>query len=478
MTEPANNIKEYLIKHFGQKFLNSYMDFISATSLPYLRISKNNKSENDLIISLSKYGIELEKVKNIPNAYKILKGQKNAGKTIEFALGKYYIQSLSSMIPPLVLNPSSGEKVFDCCAAPGSKTTQLADLMNTGGTLIANEPSIPRVKALAYNVDKLLSVNVGISKIKGELISKYSDHFFDKILVDAPCSALGILQKKGEVSNWWNVEHVERIASLQIKLLVSAIKALKTGGELVYSTCTLTLEENELIINKILEKYPVELMEIELPVKSVNGFTKYNGIKLNEQLYKSRRIIPWEINSEGFFIAKLKKTGRTVPLEKFTFKHRGLKLLLPHKNPVSKYLKKLIDYYKIDPNVFENYKFLLKKNEMFIVDKNWDSPLLDLLIRVGIPFAYIGKNDEIKLHSHGAQLLSNKINANIVNLEDEDQLKKYFEGGIFNYNSSRSGQKIITYKNLTLGTGILFDKKIKSQFPRSKRTHDIIFPSN
>jgi len=96
-----------------------------------------------------------------------------------------------------------------------------------------------------------------------------------------------------------------------MKLLVGAIKMLKTGGEIVYSTCTITVEENEMLINKILKKYPVELIDFDLPVKSNEGFTFYKREKLNPELSKTKRLLPWEVNSEGFFIAKIRKTGAT-----------------------------------------------------------------------------------------------------------------------------------------------------------------------
>ncbi len=471
----GEKISNYILRNFGEDYLANYLRFIESDYTPYLRVS-GNADKTLLVKDLKAYGIELKQHPEIPYAFEITKGKENAGKTIEFTVGKYYIQSLSSMIPPLVLNPEQGDRVLDLSAAPGSKTTQLSQIMKNTGTLIANDPNLNRVKALAHNIDKMNCINVGILKIKGELLSKYSEEYFDKALVDAPCSALGILQKKGEVSGWWNEKQVEKIAYLQIKLLISAIKTLKIGGEIVYSTCTLTLEENEMVINTILKKYPVELVDISLPVKAVEGFTDYAGVKLNLQLSKTRRIVPWEINSEGFFIAKLRKTGKTEPKEKFELPIREMELLGYENKKVRKYLEQIGRHFGIDDEIFKKYKYLIKKREIFIVNGNWESPLINLMIRTGIPFATIDKRDFAQLHSHGAQILSKEINKNLIGISGPGQLRNYFAGSSFSYPGSDAGQKAVKFKKYMLGTGIVTDGKIKSQFPRSKRTHDIIIP--
>ena len=309
MIELSSNITDYIRTHFGEEFLINYKQYHNSQYKPYLRTSQLCDIDN-LELELKRYGIHLESVPNIRNAFRIISGEDVISKTLEFILGKYYIQSLSSMIPALVLNPNSNDTVLDLCAAPGSKTTQLAELMNNRGTLIANEISVDRLKSLVFNVDKMSLVNVGILHGKGELLSKQFENRFDKILVDAPCSALGIVQKKGEVSNWWDQRKAEAMSDLQLRLLIAAIKMCKVGGEIVYSTCTLTLEENEVVINKVLNKYLVELEEIELPLRGNEGHTKFGNEILNNELKKTRRIFPWEIESEGFFVAKLKKIER------------------------------------------------------------------------------------------------------------------------------------------------------------------------
>ena len=307
----SNKIFDYLSSLYGESPAKNYLDFINAESTPYIRVNKLKTSKEKLSqILLKDYNIKTENIKGIKDALKISEKSDLLGKTIEHIIGEYYIQGLSSMIPPLILNPEPNDVVLDLCAAPGSKTTELAEIMENRGTLVSNEIQLDRVKMLVYNLDRMNIVNTGVIHTKGEWLSKhYADHF-DKVLVDAPCSGLGIIQKKGEVNDWWSVERAERLGELQLKLLIAAIKMAKVGGEIVYSTCTLTPEENELILDKVLEKYPVEIQEIELPVKSHPGLTNYNGRDLNPEISKGRRIFPWEADTDGFFIIKLKWVKR------------------------------------------------------------------------------------------------------------------------------------------------------------------------
>jgi len=469
----SENISNYISNTFGEEFLSKYIEYHQSEYKPYLRIS-SFVDEQEMVNRLSSYEIELEKIANVTRAYRVLKGSEVIGKTLEFAIGKYYIQSLSSMIPPLILNPNENEKVLDLAAAPGSKTTQLAEIMNNRGTLYANEPNINRLKGLVFNLDKLNFVNIGVIKFKGELLSKVFENYFDKILVDAPCSALGIVQKKGEVSNWWNTNQVDKIANLQLRMLISAIKMAKTGGEIVYSTCTMTIEENEFIINKVLQNYPVELEEIELPVKSNNGFTCYNGEQFSTELSKTKRIIPWEINSEGFFVAKLKKTGNTIANRKAEIKPRERELISAKSKKIEKYLRELSEYFGIPFEQFEEHQYLFRGKDIFFLHKSWEADDLNVFHRIGTPFGLIDKNDTAHFHSLGARYFAPHITKNKIDLTNTDDLKTYLTGGTIKKEIEQPGQKLITSRNLDMGTAIAFDDGIKSQFPRNMRTGEII----
>jgi 16S rRNA (cytosine1407-C5)-methyltransferase len=472
--ELSNNISSYIKTVFGSDYLTKYKQFFESKYSTTLRFSIPLEEQEVIITELQKYGIELQPIKSVPNAYYVIEGEDIVGKTLEHSIGKYYIQSLSSMIPPIVLNPNKNDIVMDLCAAPGSKSTQLAKLMNNEGTLYSNEPNLNRVKALVHNLDKMNAVNMGVLKQRGEILSKYFEEYFDKILVDAPCSALGVVQKKNEVTKWWETERVDRISELQLKLLISAIKMAKIGAEIVYSTCTLTVEENEFVVNKVLEKYPVELVEFEIDVPYKPGFTEVNGFKFHPSLAKTKRILPWEIKSEGFFISKLIKIDKTEPTIKAKLTKSKKKILKSNSTSIRKYINDIQNHFNIPNDVFNKYQYILLGNNINFVSNNWNEYNPDFFERIGTKFGLIDKNNFGRLHSHAAQIIGKYAEKNIFELKNEDELRQYFLGGIIKRTVVEKGQKIVKYKDMFLGTGVALKDSFKSQFPRSKRANDII----
>lgn len=475
MIEISDNIFSYIKSLYGEQAANIYTEYIKQEPAQYIRVNTIKATTENLLTKLKQnHSIEAEEISSVPGALKITQDNGVLGKTIEHIIGEYYIQGLSSMIPPLILEPRENETVLDLCAAPGSKTTEIAAMMNNKGTLVANEVSLNRVKMLVYNIDRMNIMNAGVMSSKGEWLSKIYESYFDKVLVDAPCSGLGIIQKKEEISNWWSKDIAERLGDLQLRLLIAAIKMVKTGGTIVYSTCTLTPEENEFIIDKVLTKYPVELDEIELPVKCHEGFTSYNGITLNPTISRTRRILPWEVNSDGFFIAKLKKIDDTVSPEIVIPNQRDIKLVHPWAKEVRNYIKGLAAEFGLEESVLENYRYIVKKNDVFFVDRNWNDYNPGLFERIGTKFGSIDKNGEIILHTQAAQVLQNEIHKKIFTIENVEQLKKYFEGGTIKGEGTDLGQCIVKYKDLFLGTAVVTKDGIKSRFPRAKRTQEIL----
>lgn len=224
--------------------------------------------------------------------------------------GYFYVQSLSSMIPPLVLNPGPNEKVLDMCAAPGGKTTQMAALMENKGEILANDVNPIRLEKLKANLNIQGATNTYTSSFSDDLLGEKFEGFFDKTLVDAPCSGEGRINIfKLETYKGWNREKVRRFAILQKKLLIAAVKATKPGGRIVYSTCTLSPEENEGVIDWILnnkeEKVMVEDINIT-ELKTSPALITWEGKTYNKQIANTIRISPSD-TMEGFFVASLRK---------------------------------------------------------------------------------------------------------------------------------------------------------------------------
>ena len=471
----SEKIYTYLVTTFGDEAAENYRDFVEEEPAKYIRVNERKISGEMLADRLfQSYGIKTEKIPYPPNALKVTDGFDFVGSTLEIAFGFYYMQGLTSMLPPIVLKPSPEDLVLDMCSAPGSKTTQIAELMDNKGVLVVNELEIDRIKALVFNLDKMNFLNYGVLNSRGEVLSKYYNSYFDKILVDAPCSGLGIIQKKSEINTWWSLERVNHLSELQNKLLVSAIKMLKVGGELVYSTCTLTPEENELIINGLLTKYPIEIESVNLPIKHSNGLIEYNGTNLDERLSRAIRIFPWEVDSDGFFLVKLKKTGETHPTEQLEWKKHFVITMHKHDDEaINQKLNKLAEEFGIDRDVFSNYKFLLKRNEILFSSKEWNDENLGLFHRVGCKFGLFDKNGNIVLHSFAAQILQNYITKNIYDIHDLNELKLYLMGALIRQKELNPGQYVVRFNKNVLGTAIATKGGLKSRFPRSSRTQTI-----
>jgi len=240
------------------------------------------------------------------------------GRALEHLLGYYYIQELASMFPVIALHPKKNEIILDLCSAPGSKTTQLAAKMENTGTVIANEISMGRLKILASNLERCGVTNTIITRKDGVAFCKRIKKFnpelkFDKILVDAPCSGEGTLRSSPRTYSMWNIKSVKSLSRLQKQLLKEALEILNPNGELIYSTCTHSPEENEEVVDFILNseefKDKLKIEKILLP-KETNprkGIKKWQDKEYAEEIKNSCRIYPQDSNTEGFFLIKIKK---------------------------------------------------------------------------------------------------------------------------------------------------------------------------
>lgn len=233
------------------------------------------------------------------------------GNTLEHFLGLIYIQNLSSMIPVYLLSPKPGERVLDIAAAPGSKTTQIAQHMENKGLIVANDISVNRIKALTGNIDRMGVLNTVVTKMDGRRFGDLLPKYFDKVLVDAPCSAEGLLGMSNQNIWRWNEGIIKRIAKLQKQLLISGFKSLKPRGILIYATCTFAPEENEEVISSFLEEYQeatIEKIEIK-DVDYTNGIQEWESKKYHPEVKNMIRLYPHKVRGEGFCIAKIRKSA-------------------------------------------------------------------------------------------------------------------------------------------------------------------------
>ena len=298
------------VPEFLQEMLyNQYGENVASSIIRgYLNKRKTTLRVNTLKSDIQKIEKELDKneiiYKNVDwytDAFIIENVKEDIIKKLEiFETGEIYLQSLSSMIPPLLLNPRKGENILDMAAAPGGKTTQMAALSNNEAMITACEKNKIRGERLNYNLEKQGATRVNVMIEDARYLSDYFS--FDKILLDAPCSGSGTLCFEDEnINNNFSQELIERSVKAQEKLLEKALRILKPKGEIIYSTCSILAKENEDILQKILNKYRAEIMPI--------GDNMVSNIPtLPVKIKGTLCVCPTELY-EGFFVAKIRKNG-------------------------------------------------------------------------------------------------------------------------------------------------------------------------
>ncbi|PLB52181.1 NOL1/NOP2/sun family putative RNA met [Aspergillus steynii IBT 23096] len=236
------------------------------------------------------------------------------GATPEYLAGQYILQAASSFLPVMALAPQPNERVLDMASAPGGKTTYISALMRNTGCVIANDASKPRAKGLIGNIHRLGCKNTIVTNLDARTAFPKALGGFDRVLLDAPCTGTGVISKDPSVKTSKNERDFLAIPHMQRQLLLAAIDSVdhssKTGGYLVYSTCSVTVEENEAVVQYVLRKRPnVKIVDTGLGDFGSPGFSNYMGKHFDAKMPMTRRYFPHRENVDGFFVCKLKKTG-------------------------------------------------------------------------------------------------------------------------------------------------------------------------
>ncbi len=300
-----------------EKDRKAFWNICHTHAIDSIRCNTLKISSEELRKRLEKYGWKLKFLSEDFPEIVVIKEDSNLkpgelGKTIEHILGYYYVQDTSSMMSILALKPTENDFFLDLCASPGSKTTQAAALMKNKGTIVANEVSLGRVSILNANLERCGVSNTIVVKKDGVQFCQKAQKEkikFDKILVDAPCSGEGTLRKSPNTMNIWNLKVIIGMSKIQKKLASEALKILKVGGEMVYSTCTLSPEEDEEVIQHLKENFNIEILPVKLPMKTRLGISNWNGKEFHEEIKNCCRIYPQDNDSDGFFLAKIRKVG-------------------------------------------------------------------------------------------------------------------------------------------------------------------------
>ncbi|KAF5525622.1 25S rRNA (cytosine-C(5))-methyltransferase nop2 [Colletotrichum aenigma] len=292
--------------------------FFEANESPrpvVLRTNTLRTHRRDLAQALIGRGVTLEPVgKWSKVGLQVFESNVPLGATPEYLAGHYILQAASSFLPVMALEPQENERCLDMAAAPGGKTTHMAAMMKNTGVIVANDPSKQRAKGLIGNIHRLGARNVVVSNYDAREFPKPMGGF-DRVLLDAPCSGTGVIAKDASVKTNKTERDFMLLPHTQKQLILAAIDSVnhhsKTGGYIVYSTCSVTVEENEAVVQYALSRRPnVKLVDTNLPFGR-EGFTSFMGKKFDPSLKLTRRYYPHTYNVDGFFVAKFQKIGPT-----------------------------------------------------------------------------------------------------------------------------------------------------------------------
>ena len=421
---------------------------------------------NTLKINIEKFKKIFEyKLKVSPfceNGFYIDENVEKLGKHPLHHAGAFYLQEPSASFAVTVLDPKPYDKILDLCAAPGGKTTQIAEKLNGTGLIWANEFIKNRTSSLISNIERLGIKNAVVSSCSTDIICKKLAGFFDKVLVDAPCSGEGMFRKNPKAILEWSKEYVKSCATRQLEILENAKYALKKDGFLVYSTCTFSLEENEDVIRKFLEKNKnFELCEIKTDLARP-AICSPQSSTLN--LNFAKRITPIE-NGEGHFFAKLQK--------KFlSDEDLSLKEALPYK--YRKEEKTIFNAQKLYSELFNSsiYGNLEKfRDYCFILPQS----LPDLkglnVLRAGVLFCEDKKNYTIPCHAAFMAAKHEEINQKINFNLNSKEIRSFLKGEELKVDSDLKGFVAVLVENMTVGFGKISNGKLKNKYPKGLRNN-------
>ena len=424
-----------------------------------IRVNTLKISHDNFIALMSKHGWGFEPIPWCKDGYwvDITDGMTMPGKLPEHVNGFFYIQEASSMMPPSALfhgAEPTPQTVLDLAAAPGSKTTQIATLMNNQGVLVANEYSSSRVKALHANIQRLGISNTLISHFDGCVHGDYLENHFDAILLDAPCSGEGTVRKDPDAFKNWSAAHIHEISTVQKSLIRSAFMALKPGGELVYSTCALNGEENQGVCQWLLNEFKDNAHPIplgDLFPHATQSLTPEGYLHIWPQIY----------NSEGFFVAKFTKKLATSESSNPTFRRKFPFSIVPKKQQ-DKLLTTLQTYLNVDDSFAQC--LYQRDNEVWYFPQGAQNLITKMkFVRHGVKLLDVKpKQNNI---CHDALTIWGKVEVSL----DRQQALAYLKGQdiSFDNESGNKGEVLLGYQGHCIGLGKWVGSKIKNKLPRT-----------
>ncbi|RZH69483.1 RsmB/NOP family class I SAM-dependent RNA methyltransferase [Natrinema altunense] len=292
--------------------IDDFDAFLAACERPLgnaVRVNTIKASVERTLAALDEAGVDYDQADWNPRVLTL--ETDSPGSTWTSFHGFTHGQEEVSAVPPVVLDPQPGDRVWDCCAAPGGKATQIAALMDDRGTVVANDNNLGRISALRFNAERLGATSLAVTNAdaRNYSLERFDFDAFDRTLVDAPCSCEGTIRKNPDALDNWSEGHISSVAGIQKGIIRRAIQATREGGTVVYSTCTFAPEENEAVVQHALDNESCRVVDFDLELEHAPGLTAWDGETFDERLERAARIYPHQNDTGGFFVAKLEVTA-------------------------------------------------------------------------------------------------------------------------------------------------------------------------
>ncbi|WP_063162946.1 16S rRNA (cytosine(1407)-C(5))-methyltransferase RsmF [Enterobacter hormaechei] len=452
----------------------SFDDFVAACQRPLrrsIRVNTLKISVGAFLDLVSSYGWQLTPVPWCEEGFWIERDDEESlplGSTAEHLSGLFYIQEASSMLPVAALfaDGNQPERVMDVAAAPGSKTSQIAARMNNRGAILANEFSASRVKVLHANISRCGIHNVALTHFDGRVFGAALPEAFDAILLDAPCSGEGVVRKDPDALKNWSVESNLEIAATQRELIDSAFHALRPGGTLVYSTCTLNRDENEDVCLWLRQRYAdaVEFLPLDTLFDSASHAATPEGFL---------HVFPQIYDCEGFFVARLRKTRAvdSLPVPKFKV---GNFPFAPVKGREATQAQAAAS--KVGLHWDESLRLWMRDKELWLFPVNIE-PLIGKVrfSRLGIRLAEIHNKGYRWQHEAVIALAGNENTFALTHHEAEE----WYRGrDVYPEDGPSQDEVIVTYQGYPLGLAKKVGSRLKNSYPRELVRDGRLFTGN
>lgn len=456
-----------------EAFLNSFaQEKYQALRLNALKKSQGGESAAERLAPENgrESDLHLRKVSWAENGYYYEK-EDLPGKHPYHEAGVYYIQEPSAMVPVTLLEVQPGELILDLCAAPGGKSTQIAAALKGEGLLIANEIHPARAKILSENVERMGIRNACVTNEPPKHLAEVFSEYFDKILVDAPCSGEGMFRKNEAACEEWSVENVALCGERQDEILDCAAQMLRPGGRLVYSTCTFAPTENEGSIYRFLLRHP-EFSLVEIPKEALgiagDGVPEYleaseeSMERDKKELKKTLRLWPHRIDGEGHYAAVLKKAGE-MPVCYHAFSPQGYQKGISEQE-LGEYPMFAKEYLQV--NLQGNYmKF---GDNIYLIPENMPNLRGLKVLRPGLHIGTLKKNRFEPSHALALALAPQEA-VKVYDLDSkENTIHAYLSGQTFPAEGEK-GWYLICVDGFSVGWGKLAGGMMKNHYPKGLR---------